>query len=298
MESEYTNKYIPLSPSLITHHPSLVTVQLVMSPLPLFTLHSSRVTHHAVSRVERSLITHPSSLVTVQLVMSRLSQFTSHLTTNDLRFTINHLRFTLHALIFLVLLTASSFLHAEEGEIQLNLGGGAFFPLSLKTDDRTVIVYSGWNVGLNTYFGLSDNFDIGIQPSFTRLADTSRNSEFEGLKGREYFNYWRFQCLALLRYNIYPGSFFSLHIIAGGGFKVETFTDWEFYNSGNEIISAYKKGDYAKVTGVVAVGIDLQFRVWEWFILSTTVLYKWSPGDHSIDLFGFLGATFFVNYYR
>ncbi|HPA57770.1 MAG TPA: hypothetical protein PLT70_10125 [bacterium] len=201
--------------------------------------------------------------------------------------------------IILILIIFFSFtISAEEGEIQINIGGGGFFPLSLKTDDKTVIVYSSWNVGLNTYFGISDNFDIGIQPSFTRLADTSRNAEFEELSGREYFNYWRFQCLALLRYNLYPGSFFSPHIIAGGGFKVETYTDWDFFTSAGKRIADYKKGDYTSVNGVVAGGIDLQFRVWEWFMLSTQVLYKWSPDDHSIDLFGFLGATFFVNFYR
>jgi hypothetical protein len=197
---------------------------------------------------------------------------------------------------FLVLFT--TILHAEEGEIQINLGAGGFFPLSLKTDDKTVIVYSSWNVGLNTYFGLSDNFDIGIQPSFTRLKDASGKAEFESLTGREYFNYWRFQCLALIRYNLYSGSFFSPHIIAGGGFKVETFTDREFFTTAGKRIADYKKSDYASVNGVVAGGIDLQFRVWEWFMLSTQVLYKWSPDDHSIDLFGFLGATFFVNFYR
>lgn len=252
MESEYTNKDISLSPSLITRHFSLFT-------------HAKRV----------SLFTRHASLVTVQLNT-----------------------FLFRFFVLFILLITPSLATAEEGEVQLNIGGGGFFPLSLKTDDRTVIVYSSWNVGLNTYFGLSDNFDIGIQPSFTRLPDASRKAEFEGMTGREYFNYWRLQCLALLRYNLYPGSFFSPHIIIGGGFKVETYTDWEFYNSRNEILSDFRKGDYAEVMGVVAGGIDLQFRVWEWIMLSTQVMYKWSPGDHSIDLFGFFGATFFVNYYR
>lgn len=199
--------------------------------------------------------------------------------------------------VFLMILFFSFALMAEEGEVQLNVGGGGFFPLSLKTQDKTVVVYASWNVAINTYFGLSDNFDIGLQPSFTRLTDTSQKTDFQGLSGNEYFNYWRFQTLLLLRYNLFPGSFFSPHIIAGGGFKVETFTDWEFYTSSGAI-EDYAKDDYAEINGVIAGGIDLQFRVWEWFILSTQVMYKWSPDDHSIDLFGFLGATFFLNYYR
>lgn len=189
-------------------------------------------------------------------------------------------------------------LSAEEGEFQINLGGGGFFPLSLKTDDKTVLVYSSWNIAINSYFGLSDNFDIGFQSSFTRLSDTSRKAEYMKLKGVEYFNYWRFQYLVLLRYNLYAGGFFSPHIIAGGGFKVETFTNWDFYTSSGKRISDYKKRDYAQFGGVAAGGIDLQFRVWKWFMFSTQVIYKWSPDDHSIDLFGFVGATFFVNYYR
>ena len=199
---------------------------------------------------------------------------------------------------FLILFIFLSFtLTAEEGELQLNIGGGGFFPLSLKTEDRTTVVYASWNVAINSYFGITDNFDIGIQPSFTRLTDTSRKTEFQNLSGIEYFNYWRFQCLALFRYNFYAGTFFSPHVIAGGGFKVETFTNWDFYTDSGKI-NDYSKGDFANVNGVLAGGIDLQFRVWEWITISTQVIYKWSPGDHSIDLFGFVGATFFVNYYR
>lgn len=187
---------------------------------------------------------------------------------------------------------------AEEGEVQINIGAGGFFPLSLKTDDEKVLVYSSWNVAINSYFGVSDNFDIGIQPSFTMLRNSSRNAKFEGLGGREYFDYYRFQCLALVRYNLFPGTFFSPHLIAGGGLKVETFTNWEFFNSRKELISGYSKSDHSRVDGVIALGIDAQFRVWEWIILSVQVTYKWSPHDHSIDLLGFFGATFFVNYYR
>ncbi len=200
--------------------------------------------------------------------------------------------------VFLIFLLSFLSIHAEEGEIQVNLGGGGFFPLSLKTDDATVVVYASWNVALNSYFGITDNFDIGIQPSFTGLKDASRKTEYVGMEGREYFNYWRFQTLGLVRYNLYPGGFFSPHLIVGGGFKVETFTGWEFYTANKMKISEYSKKDYAQVKGVVAGGIDLQYRVWKWFIISTQVLYKWSPDDHSIDLFGFLGATFFINYYR
>ena len=201
-------------------------------------------------------------------------------------------------LILLILLTFSLALSAEEGEIQINIGGGGFFPFSLKTDDKTTVVYASWNAGLNLFFGLTDNLDIGLQPSFTRVGDTSRKAEFHEIRGKEYFDYWRVQVVALARYNIFPGTFFSPHIVAGGGFKVETFSDIEFVAENGLNVASYKKEDYAKVNGVVAAGIDFQFRVWEWIILSAQVLYKWSPHDHSLDLFGFFGATFFVNYYN
>jgi len=200
--------------------------------------------------------------------------------------------------IVLILFIFSFVLYAEEGEIQINIGGGGFFPFSLKTDDKTTVVYASWNAGLNLFFGLTDNFDIGLQPSFTRVGDTSRKAEFQEIKGHEYFDYWRVQTLILVRYNLFPGTFFSPHLVAGGGFKVETFSDIEFIDDSGRSIATYKKEDYAKVNGVVAAGIDLQFRVWEWIILSTQLLYKWSPHDHSLDLFGFFGATFFVNYYN
>jgi len=198
-------------------------------------------------------------------------------------------------LLILVLFFAN--VYAEEGEIQINIGGGGFFPFSLKTDDKTTLVYASWNAGISFFFGLSDNFDIGLQPSFTRVGDTSRKSEFMEVKGREYFDYWRVQTLLLVRYNLFAGTFFSPHLIAGGGFKVERFSNLEFVSEKGLNIATYKKEDYASVNGVVAGGIDLQFRVWEWIMLSTQLLYKWSPHDHSLDLFGFFGATFFINYY-
>jgi hypothetical protein len=201
-------------------------------------------------------------------------------------------------IILLILLMFSLTIFAEEGELQINIGGGGFFPFSLKTDNKKTVVYASWNAGINVFFGLSDNFDIGLQPSFTRVGDTSRKAEFQEIKGKDYFDYWRVQVLALARYNVFPGTFFSPHILAGGGFKVETFSDIEFIAENGLKVASYKKEDYAKVNGVVAAGIDFQFRVWEWIILSTQLLYKWSPGDNSLDLFGFFGATFFVNYYN
>ncbi len=189
-------------------------------------------------------------------------------------------------------------LFAEEGELQINVGGGGFFPFSLKTDNRKTVVYASWNAGMNVFFGLSDNFDIGLQSSFTRVGDTSRKAEFQEIRGKEYFDYWRVQVLALARYNVFPGTFFSPHLVAGGGFKVETFSDIEFIAENGLNVASYKKEDYAEVNGVVAAGIDFQFRVWEWIIISAQLLYKWSPGDNSLDFFGFFGATFFVNYYN
>ena len=199
--------------------------------------------------------------------------------------------------IILILLVFFVNIYAEEGEVQINIGGGGFFPFSLKTDDKTTLVYASWNAGINFFFGLSDNFDIGLQPSFTRVGDTSRQSRFLEVSGKEYFDYWRVQTLLLFRYNIFPGTFFSPHLIAGGGFKVETFSNLEFVSEKGLRIASYKKEDYATANGVVAGGVDMQFRVWEWIMLSTQLLYKWSPNDHSLDLFGFFGATFFINYY-
>lgn len=199
--------------------------------------------------------------------------------------------------ILLILLLFFTNVYAEEGEIQINIGGGGFFPFSLKTDDKTTLVYASWNAGINFFFGLSDNFDIGLQPSFTRVGDTSRKSKFMEVSGSEYFDYWRVQTLLLVRYNLFAGTFFSPHLIAGGGFKVERFSNLEFVSEKGLNIATYKKEDYASVNGVLACGIDMQFRVWEWIMLSTQLLYKWSPHDHSLDLFGFFGATFFINYY-
>ena len=125
--------------------------------------------------------------------------------------------------ILLILLLFFVNAYAEEGEIQINIGGGGFFPFSLKTDDRTTLVYASWNAGINFFFGLSDNFDIGLQPSFTRVGDTSRKSKFMEVGGREYFDYWRVQTLLLVRYNLFAGTFCAIALSLVVWFHLSVF---------------------------------------------------------------------------
>jgi len=201
------------------------------------------------------------------------------------------LGFLVTALLF------SALLLAEEGEFQAAVGAGGFFPVPSPSDGSDMERKASWNVAMNLFFGLTDNLDIGIQPSFTNLADSSRKREFNGFYGREYFDLRRLQILVLLRYNLYAGGFFSPHLIIGGGIKTEIFSNREFIVDIGKITD-FNGESYTKVSPAAAGGFDLQFRAWEWITLSLQLIYKWSPHDHTFDLFGFFGASFFINYYR
>ena len=198
---------------------------------------------------------------------------------------------------FITALLLSALLCAEEGEFQAAVGAGGLIPLSSPLDSTDIEQRASWNVALNLFFGLTDNLDIGIQPSFTNIADSYRGREFNGFYGREYFDLRRLQILVMLRYNLYAGGFFSPHLMIGGGIKTEIFSNREFIVDIGKITD-FDGGEYAKVSPAAAGGFDLQFRVWEWITLSAQLLYKWSPHDHSFDLLGFFGASFFINYYR
>ena len=199
--------------------------------------------------------------------------------------------------LFITALLFSAVLYAEEGEFQAAVGAGGFFPFSSSLDKPAVEHGASWNVALNLFFGLTDDLDIGIQPSFTNLADSYQKKEFNGFYGREYFDLRRLQILLLLRYNLYGGTFFSPHLIIGGGIKTEIFSNREFIADIGKI-AGFDNSSYTKLSPAAAGGFDLQFRVWEWITLSLQLLYKWSPHDHSFDLSGFFGASFFINYYR
>ncbi len=200
-------------------------------------------------------------------------------------------------LIPILLIFSVNTLHAEEGEWQFYLGGGGYFPLTMTTDDKTVLVYSSWGVTGKSYFGITDNFDIGLQFSFSMLNDTRIDKTFNGLEGREYFNYNRMQLAAIVRYNLFPGYSFSPHVFAGIGTLIETFRDRQFYTKNDKLVTDFDGDDYARAHIAIPVGIDLQYRVWEFLLLNLEFFYTFNPYSHALDLNFMIGARWFMKSY-
>lgn len=200
-------------------------------------------------------------------------------------------------LIFIVLIFCPLFLFADQGQFQASLGGGAYFPLYLNTNDKTVIVFTSWNATGNIFFGLLDDFDFGFQYGITRIKDTNRSETYNNIEGTEYFNYLRMHFLFPVKWNIFPGLDFRPHIIAGPGFEVETFREREFYNSSNDLIDTYNKPDYSRLQFCVIGGVDLQYKIFDFVLVSVQTLYSWSPHGQHIELNALGGVTFFINSY-
>ena len=200
-------------------------------------------------------------------------------------------------LLTLLLVLGALALYAEEGEWQFHIGGGGYFPLSLKTDDQTVVVLASWNVAAASFFGFTDNFDLGIQYGVTYMQDIYYKTTFNNIAGKEYFSYLSNKLQLLARYNVYPGYAFSPHIFAGGGMLIETYRDRAFYNANDLIISDFNGKDYAKVRPCVTGGFDVQYRVWEWLLLSLQTSFTWSPNNMHIESNFMLGATWFMKSY-
>lgn len=186
---------------------------------------------------------------------------------------------------------------AEEGEWQFHIGGGGHFPITMKTDDRTVVLLASWNAAASTFFGFTDNFDLGIQYSITHFQDVYIKRAYNNIEGKEYFNYLGNKLQLLARYNVYPGYAFSPHVILGGGMIIETFTDRAFYNGADLLITDFDAEDYANVWPCVTGGFDVQYRVWEWLLLSLQATFTWSPDTMHVETNFFVGATWFVKSY-
>ncbi len=198
-------------------------------------------------------------------------------------------------LVFVVIV--AGMLRAEEGEWQFHLGGGGYFPLSLKTEDRTVVVLASWQVAAATFFGFTDNFELGVQYGVTYLRDVYSKGSFNGIAGREYFNYLANRLTLFARYNLYPGYAVSPHLFAGGGMLVATYRERAFYNANGQVIGDFEGPDYAQVHPCVTVGFNVQYRVWEWLLLSLQGAFSWSPKALSLESSFLVGTTWFVKSY-
>lgn len=190
-------------------------------------------------------------------------------------------------------------LAAEQGEFQIFAGAGAYIPLKQYTQDKTVYIYSSYNIPLELYFGITDNFDIGIHGSFSRLTDTNIDKEYNGISGREYFDYQHVNLDVQLRYNFLPGFiFFAPHLIVGVGNNIETYRNREFYLNDNELYNNYDEEDYTKGNLNFQGGIDITSRIWWIFMLRVEALYNYSiNGSQYMELNAYIGIDWMIKSY-
>jgi len=195
-------------------------------------------------------------------------------------------------LVLLSLLFALNTVSAEQGEFQFMFGAGGYFPLKQYTQNKNVYIYASYNIPVAFYFGLTDNFDIGITGSFTRLTDTNINTEYNGLSGREYFDYYHININGRLRYNWLPGYvFFAPHIFVGLGNNIENFSNRQFFVDGDRLYNDFNKGSYTDGTLNFQVGIDFTSRVWWFFLLNLELVY-----NHTLDNTNFFELNFYIGF--
>lgn len=207
---------------------------------------------------------------------------------------------TFHKTIIILLLFFAVSATADEGQVQFNLLGGGFFPLSMKTSNETTLVFSTWNVGVNALFGVHDVIDIGLQYNYTQLPNTYITSTFQTVEGRKYFDWRRNDIMAIFKWYFYPWNDFRPALIIGAGVSINDYVNAAFYTKQDQLVAGFSEANYAKAYPLVAGGLDLQYRVWKYINLGVQLIYKWTPAHMGIELSGTAGGTFFIPawYYR
>ncbi len=172
-------------------------------------------------------------------------------------------------IIILLIFCISLPLLAEEGELQMFLGTGAYIPFKQYTQDKTVYIYATYNIPISLNFGITDNLDIGIYGSYSKLYNTNINTKYKNLKGVEYFDYRHININIQTRYNILPGFlFFAPHILLGVGNNIETYYNRAFYlNDNKKIYKDYKAENNTTGNINLQAGIDITSNFW-WFFLA------------------------------
>ena len=202
-------------------------------------------------------------------------------------------------LILLFLVLMPFYIFAEEGEFQFAMGGGLYIPFEQHTDDKTVYMYCSYNIPVSLFFGITDNFDLGVYGSFTSLDNTNTKMEYDGLNGKEYFDYKHFNFALQARYNLFPGflGFNDIHIIAGIGDSIETYKNREFYVS-NKLYENYSNSDYTEGGLIFQGGIDFTSNFWWIFLFRAETLYNVDlDGDSFMEVNFYLGISWMLQSY-
>ena len=203
-------------------------------------------------------------------------------------------RHSLGVLVLVILMASSSSSLAEKGEFQFFIGAGMLFPQNIETTDKTYVAYSSLLLGGQTYFGISDNFDLGVNFNYSYFQNSTVKGytppDEKGLVGDLWFDYRRITLVGQLRYNVFPGYMISPHVFVGGGGTFETFYNQTFFTD----VTSKNYDDYAVASWLIEGGADVTWRVWWIFLVKVEATYAYSPYSKGFEAMGYIGADWFL----
>ena len=181
---------------------------------------------------------------------------------------------------------------AEKGEFQHYLGAGLYLPWNISTNNMTYATVYSLMVAGQTFFGVSDNFDVGLQLDWSYFDGGNVNNYQQGdVKGTLWYDYQRWGVLALVRWNWLPGYSVAPHFYAGAGCVIDKFTDQKLVSD----IVTKNFPDYVQADWMVQGGIDLTWRFWWHLLFKIDANYTYSPISSGVALMGWFGIDWYVN---
>jgi len=198
--------------------------------------------------------------------------------------------------IIISLITFNPLSYAEKGEVEHLLGVGSFFPTGGIAPMG--VQYFGTPaallVGFQTFFGLSDNWDLGIKLNWSYFNDgeVSKFSDPDNpnIKGQLYFDYQRWTLGALARWNFFPGHLIAPHLIFGGGATFDIYKNQTLYTS----LLPVNYSDSTKISWQAQGGLDVNWRFWGPLMFKVETLYVYSPLSQGVELMFWFGVDWFI----
>jgi len=194
--------------------------------------------------------------------------------------------------LILILLSLSA--RAEKGEMQLHLGAGVFIPQSLGPATGTNFIVAAPETGLKLFYGVSDNFDLGLKVMWSYLPNANLMGYTDPaslVKGDLYYNYQRWEVGAEVRWNWLPGYMVAPHLIVGAGGLFGVKTQQALYSESTEI----QYPDNSIASWFVEGGFDVTWRPWWHLLLTLETVYSYSPQCRGVEINAWIGFDWFIN---
>jgi len=169
--------------------------------------------------------------------------------------------------LFLAIIFLLFALFAEEGELQIGVGVGGFFPLHHTKNGADVSSFPGVTVPLQLLIGVHDNFDVGVMGEWGYLSDIAmKDVTYGALKGDAYSDYMHGSVSLFARWNMVPGYLVATHLVTGAGLFIERYYNRDFY-VGESALAEYEGATEITPLFNGVVGVDVVVRLPWWHLL-------------------------------